>query len=281
MWLSEKNNGWWPGTHQEFFDNMKGEYTDEQKMSLTTRIPITNPWDTSQKFLHGKRPVDGKSVPVMTFILPVQADSETKIDPLEMLLNPEETTVEVSYIYFMPYDYVQWQIGFHVGDLEKTKVQFDKGVPTLVRASYHDSEKIKPYAEVEKFGTHPVVYNARGTHATFFSRGIHPPIMDWTWNDDKWDFWKDLDVVFPWDWVKEDRLIKTDSNLNGINYLTQVFRWGNQGIGPELANQRIFKQGPTGYLDKFNDRVSELQKLNYVCEGIDTKRCPWPMGVFS
>ena len=25
MWLSEKDDGWWPGTHQEFFDNMKGE----------------------------------------------------------------------------------------------------------------------------------------------------------------------------------------------------------------------------------------------------------------
>ena len=107
MWLSENENGWWPGTHQDFFDNMQGE-SRGYNMSLTTRVPITNPWDHSQKFLHGERPVDGKGVPVMTFILPVQAVSETEMDPLEMLLHPEETTIEASYVYFMPYDYVQW-----------------------------------------------------------------------------------------------------------------------------------------------------------------------------
>lgn len=105
--------------------------------------------------------------------------------------------------------------------------------------------------------------------------------MDWTWTGERWDFWNDLDVVFPWDWTKEDRKIETDSNLNGINYLTQIDRWGNQGMGPEFFHQRFFKDGPSGYLDKFLDRRQELSDLDYVCEGDDTNRCPWPMGIYS
>lgn len=158
------------------------------------------------------------------------------MDPLEMLLNPEESTIEVAYIYFMPYDFVWARIGLHVGDIEKTKIQFKNGEPTVVRASWHDWEKDLDYSDgkVEKFGKRPVVYNARGTHATYFNKGLHPPIMDWTWTGERWDFWNDLDVVFPWDWTKKDRKIETDSNLNGINYLTQIYQWGNQGMGPEF-----------------------------------------------
>ena len=44
------------------------------------------------------------------------------MDPLEMLLNPEESTVEIAYIYFMPYDFVWARFGLHDGDIEKTKI---------------------------------------------------------------------------------------------------------------------------------------------------------------
>ena len=84
---------------------------------------------------------------------------------------------------------------------------------------------------MEKYGKHPVVYNARGTHATFFDKGVQWKYTDWTSEKVRWDLWHDLDVIFPWDWIKEDRQIVSDNNLNGVNYLTQVFRWGNVGIG--------------------------------------------------
>ena len=176
----------------------------------------------------------------MTFILPVSADQEPEMDPLEMLLNPEDTAIEASYIYFMPYDHVKEGMGNHVGDIEKTKVDFIKGKPTKVRASYHDWEDIKDYADVEKTGdTHPVVYNAEGTHATYFSSGYHPiPIMDWTCKNERWDFWQDLDFVFPWDWISNERVIKTDDEiLNGVNYLTELYWWGNKGMGKSVAGQ--------------------------------------------
>lgn len=59
------------------------------------------------------------------------------MDALEMLLNPEDSHIEATYIYFFPYDYTPDLLGFHVGDLEKSKVQFDGGIPKKVRISHH------------------------------------------------------------------------------------------------------------------------------------------------
>lgn len=44
----------------------------------------------------------------------------TDVDPLEMLLNPEqeESVIEVAYIYFFAYDQKSVGLGNHIGDLE-------------------------------------------------------------------------------------------------------------------------------------------------------------------
>ena len=76
-------------------------------------------------------------------------------------------------------------------------------------------------------GKRPLIYNARGTHATYFDIGIHGPQFDWVQPLDKWDLWKSLDVLFPWDFTKEQRVIATDSDINGLNYLLEVTRFGN------------------------------------------------------
>ena len=120
MWLSERDNGYWPGTLQDFFDNTEGVSDTEgtYRCRLTTRVPLTGPYDRP-RFLYGTKPKKGKGVTVQTFILPVGADS-SDMDPLEMLLNPEAVTVEVTYTYFMPFSHVKWGIGSHIGDIEKT-----------------------------------------------------------------------------------------------------------------------------------------------------------------
>ena len=70
--------------------------------------------------------------------------------------------------------------------------------------------------------------------------------------------------------------------MNGINYLTEVRHWGNANDGPGFGKQEIRKNGPDGYLSKFHKTTTpELEKLDYVCEGDDTTRCPWPMGIAS
>ena len=107
------------------------------------------------------------------------------------------------------------------------------------------------------------------------------PTLDWTYPVEAWDFWKNLDVIFPWDYIKDDRKIQTDSNIDGINYLTQVNYWGNAARGQKVPGEQQMVTGPNGYLDKFWDRRAELENLGYACEGIDTTRCPWPFGLFS
>ena len=202
------------------------------------------------------RPVDGKAgVPLHTFLLPVEPEQGyTEMDPLEMLLNPEaeESVIEASYIYFFAYDWTPVAIGNHLGDLEKTKVQFKGGVPSMVRISQHAWEHDHDWKDVSHIGGHPVVFNARGTHATYSKQGS--TYIDWAFMKERWNLWLDLDPIFPWDYFKENRIIHTDSNIDGANYLTHVNTWGNEGQGPEFAGESPRVTGPSGFLDKFGDR---------------------------
>lgn len=200
MWLCEDDEGgWWPGTRQEFFDNTTAAKDSSHQIRLTTRIPLTGPYDRSQAFIHGQKPVDGMVETVPAFIWPRNfVDSE--MDPLEMYLNPEDCEIEADYMYWMPYDWVKYMLDNHIGDIEHTHVYFNKGEPTDVYASYHASDQTKPWDKVEHYGDHPVVYNARGTHATYFQDGRIPGFeLDKTCRAARWDFWKQLDVIFPWD----------------------------------------------------------------------------------
>ena len=135
MWLAEKDtDGWWPLEIEEFFERVEGANHDG-RLRLTTREPLQSAFHPGLKFLHGKRPSNGVGPSMKTFVLPMGADEEN--DPLEMLLNPEANPIEVAYIYFMPYDQVRFRLDNHVGDIEKTKVQFVNGEPTVVDTSFH------------------------------------------------------------------------------------------------------------------------------------------------
>lgn len=205
------------------------------------------------------------------------------MDPLEMFLNPEDSKMLVSYVYFMPYDWVKWQLGNHFGDLERTEITFENGVPGNVRAHKHASYHDRDFSKVEHHQTHPVVYNAKGTHATYFNHGrILRPELDVTCRAGLWDFWLDMDVVFPWNWLDDKYIIKTDDPvLNGTSYLTQVGDWGNKDMGISLFGEAQLTGGPSGYLGKFDDFMLDLESLGYVCEGLDNDRCLWPAGSWS
>ena len=96
MWLGESDDGWWPGQLQEFFDNVEGVTNYEGQtysLLLTTRVPLKSPTDYSQAFLHGQKPIDGKGPPVHTIVMPLLTEEVAGMDPLEVLLNPEISSI--------------------------------------------------------------------------------------------------------------------------------------------------------------------------------------------
>ena len=292
MWLDERpddgflrDKGWFPSTLEYFLDNVKGESTKNGTLRLTTREPLEDPYDT-QDWMHGQEPVDGAGVPVQTIIYPLDAEKDGN-DPVEMILNPDKFKTTAVYIYFFPYDWVKYHLGDHVGDLEHTTLYFDGGAPFSIKVSEHDWDTTKDWDDsgVEKEGNHPVVYNASGTHATYFTKGMQwydVALCDLTDDKVRWDLYKNLDVMFPFDWLSEDRVIKgTGTNLDGINYMLQVEKWGNRGEGFSVAGEEQRVNGPSGFLDKDTENIEQLTRLGYTCEGVDTERCVWPAGVFS
>jgi len=53
-----------------------------------------------------------------------------------------------------------------------------------------------------------------------------------------WDLQKSLDVILPFDWIADDRKInKPGSNIDGLNYLLEVYQWGNEGDGHTIFGE--------------------------------------------
>ena len=77
--------------------------------------------------------------------------------------NPYSTTVPPGEL---------WQV--HEGDWEAVSVVLDRsGQPLVVGASQHSEGVRRDWAKVMKRGSRPVVYVALGSHANYFSAGIH------------------------------------------------------------------------------------------------------------
>lgn len=100
-----------------------------------------------------------------------------------------------------------------------------------------------------------------------------------------WDLQQSLEVIFPWEYLSEDKIL-TLEGWEGINWLVDIFYWGNQnpeGMVLPMSEESNLTPGPSGFLDKksVNDRKAELVALGWMCEGLDTTRCPWPAGEFS
>jgi hypothetical protein len=76
--------------------------------------------------------------------------------------------------------------------------------------------------------------------------------------------------------------------MPNISLFTIVRRWGNSEDSVPHNNLNIFGErkyvtGPTGFLDKADIRqiIYIMDQYNYTCQGHDTKRCMWPIGVYS
>ena len=69
--------------------------------------------------------------------------------------------------------------GLHEGDWEMVQLRLDPAgqTPDLAVYAQHKHAGQRPWNQVERVGEQPVVYPARGSHASYFSAGVH-----WTGN---------------------------------------------------------------------------------------------------
>jgi hypothetical protein len=73
--------------------------------------------------------------------------------------------------------------GLHEGDWEMIQLRLDPtgAVPDLAVYAQHTHAGQRPWNQVERVGDQPVVYPARGSHASYFSADVH-------WTGDWFDF---------------------------------------------------------------------------------------------
>jgi len=73
--------------------------------------------------------------------------------------------------------------GLHESDWEMIQLRLDPtgAVPDLAVYAQHKHAGQRPWNQVERVGDQPVVYPARGSHASYFSAGVH-------WTGDWFDF---------------------------------------------------------------------------------------------
>ncbi len=73
--------------------------------------------------------------------------------------------------------------GLHEGDWEMIQLRLDPAgqVPDLAVYAQHKHAGQRPWNQVERIGDQPIVYPARGSHASYFSSGVH-------WTGDWFDF---------------------------------------------------------------------------------------------
>jgi hypothetical protein len=72
--------------------------------------------------------------------------------------------------------------GLHEGDWEMIQLRLDEAgqTPDLAVYAQHNHADAREWAQVEKVGEQPVVYPARGSHASYFDAGVFNLGIDWT-----------------------------------------------------------------------------------------------------
>ena len=104
----------------------------------------------------------------------------------------------ITYWFFYPFNY--GAAGFnHEGDWERISIKLDAANnPTHVALYRHGCHRVVTWAQISKVpnSTHPIVFSATGTHASYATAGKHEdtcaPIFDFTKATHAWQTWRSL-----------------------------------------------------------------------------------------
>lgn len=187
---------------------------------------------------------------------------------------------DLTYFFFYPFNRGFGGFGNHVSDWEHCTVRLEwsksgdewtNPAPIAVAGSAHTENNYVTWDKIEKVGTHPVIYSAKGTHANYFSSGTHfhdKVIPDFCDRGTSWDTWLKGMWAYYWDPSNYPLEIGRDykaTPLNGIHWPQwlgsskysepgntpsspdsgPIYRWGNPFSLIEFIGDSI-----TGPIDK-------------------------------
>jgi hypothetical protein len=96
----------------------------------------------------------------------------------------------ITYWFFFGYNA---GLNGHQGDWERIIVKLDRrNRPTMVRYHQHDSHQDLPWSKVPKQGNHPLVFTAKGSHASYSKPGRHHYFTDVAGRGKQWKTWNNL-----------------------------------------------------------------------------------------
>lgn len=165
---------------------------------------------------------------------------------------------DVHYFFFYPYnrgkDILGSIFGNHVGDWEKIRIRFVGEKPLTMKVAYHDSARIYPVpapntndnsSEVMMWGTHPIIYSAKGSHGSYVRPGDHGYAV--VLNDETAEGGKI--------WNTHENVVIIDYAPVGlyapeINWMNFTGRWGNPAGKTEMFGYHILESGPLGPSEK-------------------------------
>ncbi|KAI9146195.1 hypothetical protein BKA69DRAFT_1120693 [Paraphysoderma sedebokerense] len=191
-----------------------------------------------------------------------QSVTEQRV-PIYIMIVPKDeakTVLEVYYYAFFPYNRGKdiciglkikgrclgktTTFGNHIGDWEHVRIQFTNKVPANMHFRYHSFGIDVPWndARIQKIGTHPVVYNALGSHGMNYEpkdrtyKKVGPlKLIDNFDQGSGWVTWESNPEVFMK--TAENTFIDSSGNSSAAAWWNFRGRWGNQRVGCKFLDK--------------------------------------------
>lgn len=191
--------------------------------------------------------------------------------------------VDVFYFYFYAYNQgntvLFHELGDHIGDWEHNMIRFQDGLPQLIWYSQHGNGEAYVFEAVEKEGTRPISYAARGSHAMYSTPGTHDHtipnlnlprgfIQDYTSRGTRWDPIKN---TYSYNFNSETSSFRSADGESPVGMMYFKGLWGDKQYAADDPRQEEFFSfykytgGPTGPWNKQLNRTKVCPENGLRC----------------